>query len=189
MQVLCYGKTKWKSNYSPTSVTPIYVNVLCLEFNSGKRLWPPKPQLRLKVRIDVYTKYAFLKVNLLVSVGACRGWYFLGNTPPPLSLSKRHWFLSYHACREGEARVIMAKILPRPLSPVSRGNSFSGRFISYRKYILQITQPSQYRCTLLQYRFAVISETPSIFFFWKIFHQYFLKLFFLYLFMIFTRYW
>ena len=35
-------------------------------------------------------------------------------------------------------------------------------FISYRKYILQITQPSQYRCTQLQYRFAEISETPSI---------------------------
>jgi len=32
-------------------------------------------------------------------------------------------------------------------------------FIYYRKYILQITQPSQYRCTQLQYRFfAVISE-------------------------------
>ena len=29
---------------------------------------------------------------------------------------------------------------------------------SYRKYIQQITQPSQYRCTQLQYRFAVISE-------------------------------
>ena len=30
------------------------------------------------------------------------------------------------------------------------------------QYILQITQPSQYRCTQLQYRFAVISEAPSI---------------------------
>jgi len=36
------------------------------------------------------------------------------------------------------------------------------RFISYRKYKLQITQPSQYRCTQLQYRFAVISDAPSI---------------------------
>ena len=35
------------------------------------------------------------------------------------------------------------------------------RFIYYRKYILQITQPSQYRCTELHYGFAVISETPS----------------------------
>ena len=31
-------------------------------------------------------------------------------------------------------------------------------FIYYRKYILQIMQSSQYRCTHLQYRFAVISE-------------------------------
>ena len=36
------------------------------------------------------------------------------------------------------------------------------RFISYRKYIQQITQPSQCRCTQLQYRFALISEAPSI---------------------------
>ena len=36
------------------------------------------------------------------------------------------------------------------------------RFISYRKYTLQISQPSQYRCTQLQYRFAVISEAPSM---------------------------
>ena len=35
------------------------------------------------------------------------------------------------------------------------------RFISYRKYILQTTKPSQYRCTQLQYRFAVSSEAPS----------------------------
>ena len=34
-------------------------------------------------------------------------------------------------------------------------------FIYYRKSILQITQPSKYRCTHLQYRFAVISEAPS----------------------------
>ena len=32
---------------------------------------------------------------------------------------------------------------------------------SYRKYILQITQPSQYRYAKLQYRFAVISGSPS----------------------------
>ena len=37
------------------------------------------------------------------------------------------------------------------------------RFIHYRKYILQITQPSQYRCTQLQYMFAVISEAPSMY--------------------------
>ena len=36
------------------------------------------------------------------------------------------------------------------------------RFIYYRKYIQQITQPSPYRCTQLQYRFAVISEAPSM---------------------------
>ena len=34
--------------------------------------------------------------------------------------------------------------------------------IYYRKYIPQISQPSQYRCTQLQYTFAVISEAPSI---------------------------
>ena len=34
-------------------------------------------------------------------------------------------------------------------------------FIYYRKSILQITQFSQYRCTQLQYRFAVIFEAPS----------------------------
>ena len=35
------------------------------------------------------------------------------------------------------------------------------RSIDYRKYILQITQPSQYRYSQLQYRFAVISEAPG----------------------------
>ena len=35
------------------------------------------------------------------------------------------------------------------------------RSIYYRKYILQITQPSLYRYTQLQYRFAVISEASS----------------------------
>ena len=34
---------------------------------------------------------------------------------------------------------------------------------SYRKYILQITQPSQYRYATLQYRFAVTSGSPSMF--------------------------
>ena len=34
-------------------------------------------------------------------------------------------------------------------------------FIYCCKCILQITQPSQYRCTQLQYRFAVISAAPS----------------------------
>ena len=38
----------------------------------------------------------------------------------------------------------------------------TGWSISYRKYILQITQPSQYRYAKLQYRFAVISGSPSI---------------------------
>ena len=33
---------------------------------------------------------------------------------------------------------------------------------SYRKYILQITQPSQYRYAKLQYRFAITSGSPSI---------------------------
>ena len=40
-------------------------------------------------------------------------------------------------------------------------NGHTERFMYYRKYILQITQPSQYRCTQLQYRFAVIFEAPS----------------------------
>ena len=34
-------------------------------------------------------------------------------------------------------------------------------FIYYRRHILKITQPSQYRCTKLQIRFAVTSEAPS----------------------------
>ena len=37
---------------------------------------------------------------------------------------------------------------------------YTERFISYRKYMLQITQPFQYS-TQLQYRFAVIFEAPS----------------------------
>ena len=37
----------------------------------------------------------------------------------------------------------------------------TGWSISYRKYILKITQPSQYRYAKLQYRFAVISGSPS----------------------------
>ena len=41
------------------------------------------------------------------------------------------------------------------------------RSIYYRKHILQITQPSEYRYTQLQYRFAVISEAPSSFKFVK----------------------
>ena len=35
------------------------------------------------------------------------------------------------------------------------------RSIYYRKYVLQITQPSLYRYTQLMYRFAVISEAPN----------------------------
>ena len=38
----------------------------------------------------------------------------------------------------------------------------TGWSISYRKYILQITQPSQYRYSKLQYRFAVTSWSPSM---------------------------
>ena len=45
--------------------------------------------------------------------------------------------------------------------PLEQSKIHTERFISYRKYILQITQPSQYRCTQLQYRFTVISEAPS----------------------------
>ena len=37
----------------------------------------------------------------------------------------------------------------------------TGWSISYRKYILKITQPSQYRYAKLQFRFAVISGSPS----------------------------
>ena len=36
------------------------------------------------------------------------------------------------------------------------------RSMYYRKYMLQITQPSQYRYTQLQYIFAAISEAPSM---------------------------
>ena len=35
--------------------------------------------------------------------------------------------------------------------------------MSYRKYILQITHPSQSKCSQLQYKFAVISEAPSMY--------------------------
>ena len=42
---------------------------------------------------------------------------------------------------------------------------YTDGFTYYRKYILQITQPSQYRSTQLQYRFAVISDAPSKYFF------------------------
>ena len=42
-----------------------------------------------------------------------------------------------------------------------RIKGYTERFKSYRKYILQITQPSPYKCTQLPYRFAVISEAPS----------------------------
>ena len=38
---------------------------------------------------------------------------------------------------------------------------YTGCPISSRKYILQITQPSQYKYTKLQYRFAVFSGAPS----------------------------
>ena len=38
----------------------------------------------------------------------------------------------------------------------------TGWSISYRKYILQITQPYLYRYAKLQYKFAVISGSPSI---------------------------
>ena len=43
------------------------------------------------------------------------------------------------------------------------GMSYTERIISYRKNILQIAQPSQYRCTQLEYRFAVISDAPRIY--------------------------
>ena len=38
---------------------------------------------------------------------------------------------------------------------------YTVRFLYYRKFDLKIAQPSQYRYTQLQYRFAVISEAPS----------------------------
>ena len=40
--------------------------------------------------------------------------------------------------------------------------AFTGWPRSYRKYILQITQTSQYRYAKLQYRFSVTSGSPSI---------------------------
>ena len=45
-------------------------------------------------------------------------------------------------------------------APISQLPS-TGWPISYRKYILQITQPSQCKVTKLQYRFVVISGAPS----------------------------
>ena len=52
-------------------------------------------------------------------------------------------------------------VLPNNSSPHRAGLvqnlvcPYAGWSISYRKYILQITQPSQYRYSKLQYRFAV----------------------------------
>ena len=43
---------------------------------------------------------------------------------------------------------------------------------SYRKYLLQITQPSQYRYANLQYRFAVTSGSPSKY---RMYHDPFLR--------------
>ena len=40
-------------------------------------------------------------------------------------------------------------------------NGYTGWPSSYRKYILKITQPSQYRYAKLQYRFVVTSGSPS----------------------------
>ena len=48
-------------------------------------------------------------------------------------------------------------------SPLGPALIVTERFMYYRKYILRNTHPSQYRCTQLQYIFAVISEEPSNF--------------------------
>ena len=45
--------------------------------------------------------------------------------------------------------------------PINWYNWYTGRPRSYRKYIQQITQPSQYGYAKLQYRFAVTSGSPS----------------------------
>ena len=50
---------------------------------------------------------------------------------------------------------------------------FTKRFISYRKYILQIMQPSHYRCMQLQCRFAVFSEAPSIYIYMCVYNMYY----------------
>ena len=74
-----------------------------------------------------------------------------------LSLSRRY----------GQTKITL--LLGKPQNP-SRTQRHALRswqvlpyIIYYRKFILQITQPSQYRCTQLQYRCAVISEAPSTF--------------------------
>ena len=48
-----------------------------------------------------------------------------------------------------------------PLYPIHRYIYTTGWPRSYRKYILQITQPSQYGYAKLQYRFAVTSGSSS----------------------------
>ena len=53
---------------------------------------------------------------------------------------------------------------------------YKKRSIYYRKYILQITQPSQYRYTQLHYGFAVISEAPRTCTFIQILRPSFLSL-------------
>ena len=45
--------------------------------------------------------------------------------------------------------------------------SYTGWPRSYHKYILQITQPSQYRYAKLHYSFAVTSGSPSIWYFYQ----------------------
>ena len=44
---------------------------------------------------------------------------------------------------------------------IEKKRTSTERFIYYRKYILLITKPFQYRCTQLQYISAVISQAPS----------------------------
>ena len=52
------------------------------------------------------------------------------------------------------------QVFPQPSRQITECQQGTKCFIYYFKSILQITQASQYRCTQLQYRFAVISKAP-----------------------------
>ena len=88
--------------------------------------------------ILLYLLFGSFDYILLIDLGRQRRY------SPTLSLSLWQW--------------TPWSILP-PASPRTTGTEC---FIYYRKYMLKITQPSQYRRTQLQYRFAVMSEAPSM---------------------------
>ena len=90
---------------------------------------------------------------------------FLGiNAPPPKNLKKGWDKMDEMGKRLGEL-IMVKNVLNFYFNwfyPPKISNTTS--FINYRKYILQTTQPSQHRCTQLQYRFAAHIVSSKIFF-------------------------